>query len=38
MRKTLLISCLLIAATTQAQLLYVNNTDGTFQAIDTKKK
>ena len=37
MRKTLLISCLLIAATTQAQLLYVNNADGTFQAIDTKK-
>ena len=37
MRKTLLISCLLIVATTQAQLLYVNNADGTFQAIDTKK-
>ena len=37
MRKTLLISCLLIVATTQAQLLYVNKADGTFQAIDTKK-
>lgn len=36
MRKTLLTACLLIATSMQAQVLYVNNCDGTYQAIDTK--
>ena len=36
MRKTLLIACLLIATSMQAQVLHVNNSDGTYQAIDTK--
>lgn len=36
MRKTIFTACLLIATATQAQILYVNNTDGTFQSIDTK--
>lgn len=36
MRKTLLTACLLIATSMQAQVLYVNNSDGTYQAIDTK--
>lgn len=35
MRKTLLTACLLIATSMQAQVLYVNNSDGTYQAIDT---
>lgn len=37
MRKTLFAACLLIAASAQAQVLYVNNSNGTFQAIDTKQ-
>lgn len=37
MRKTLLTTCLLIATATQAQVLYVNNTDGTYQAFDTQQ-
>lgn len=36
MRKTLLTACLLIATSMQAQVLHVNNSDGTYQAIDTK--
>lgn len=36
MRKTLLTACLLIATSMQAQVLYVNNSDGTYQAIDTR--
>ena len=36
MRKTLFTACLLIATAVQAQVLYVNNSDGTYQAIDTK--
>ena len=36
MRKTLLAACLLIATTMQAQVLYVNNNDGTYQTIDTR--
>lgn len=36
MRKTIFTACLLIATATHAQILYVNNTDGTFQSIDTK--
>ena len=36
MRKTLLTACLLIASATQAQVLYVNNANGTYQAFDTK--
>lgn len=37
MRKTLFAACLLIAASAQAQVLYVNNSNDTFQAIDTKQ-
>ena len=36
MRKTLLTACLLIATSMQAQVLHVNNSDSTYQAIDTK--
>ncbi len=36
MRKTLLAACLFAAATMQAQVLYVNNSGGTYQAIDTR--
>lgn len=36
MRKTLFATCLLIATATQAQVLYVNNSNGTYQAFDTK--
>jgi hypothetical protein len=36
MRKTLFTACLLIATAAQAQIIYVNNTDGTCQEIDTK--
>lgn len=36
MRKTLLTTCLLIATATQAQVLYVNSSNGTYQAFDTK--
>lgn len=36
MRKILLTVCLLIATSIQAQLLYVNNSNGTYQTIDTK--
>jgi hypothetical protein len=36
MRKTLLTACLLIATSMQAQVLHVNNNDGTYQAFDTK--
>lgn len=36
MRKTLFTACLLIASAMQAQVLYVNNSNGTYQAIDTK--
>ena len=37
MRKTFFTACLLIATSMQAQVLYVNNNDGTYQAIDTEK-
>ena len=37
MRKTFFTACLLIATSMQAQVLYVNNYDGTYQAIDTEK-
>lgn len=36
MRKTLFTACLIIATAMQAQVLYVNNSNGTYQAIDTK--
>lgn len=36
MRKTLFTACLLIAGATQAQVIYVNNADGSYQAIDTR--
>ena len=36
MKKALLIIGVLAASFTQAQVLYVNNSNGTFQAIDTK--
>lgn len=36
MRKTLFTACLIIASAMQAQVLYVNNSNGTYQAIDTK--
>ena len=36
MKKALLIIGVLAASFTQAQILYVNNSNGTFQAIDTK--
>lgn len=36
MRKTLLTACLLITTSMQAQVLYINNSNGTYQAIDTK--
>ena len=36
MRKTFFTACLLIATTMQAQVLYVNNSGGTYQAIDTR--
>ena len=36
MKKALLIIGVLAASFTQAQVLYVNNTNGTYQAIDTK--
>ena len=36
MRKTLLAACLLIATTMQAQVLHENNSDGTYQTIDTR--
>lgn len=36
MKRTLLTAGLLIAISSQAQVLYVNNIDGTYQAIDTK--
>lgn len=36
MRKTLFTACLLVATSMQAQVLYVNNSNGTYQAIDTK--
>ena len=36
MRKTLFMLCLLITTTIQAQVLYVNNSNGTYQVIDTK--
>lgn len=35
MRKTLFTACLLIATAAQAQVIYVNNTDGTYKEIDT---
>ena len=36
MKKALLIIGVLAASFTQAQVLYVNNSNGTFQAVDTK--
>lgn len=36
MKKSLFTACLLTAAATQAQVLYVNNTDGTYMTVDTK--
>ena len=36
MRKTLFTACLLVATSMQAQTLYINNSNGTYQAIDTK--
>ena len=37
MRKTLFTACLLVATSMQAQVLYVNNSNGTYQTIDTNK-
>ena len=37
MKKALLFIGVLAASFTQAQVLYVNNSNGTYQAIDTKK-
>ena len=37
MRKTLFTACLLVATSMQAQILYVNNSNGTYQTIDTNK-
>ena len=37
MKKALLFIGVLVASFTQAQVLYVNNINGTYQAIDTKK-
>lgn len=36
MKKSLFTACLLMASAIQAQVLYVNNTDGTYMAVDTK--
>ena len=36
MRKTLIFACLLIATASKAQVLHVNNSNGTYQAFDTK--
>ena len=36
MRKTLIFACLLIATGAKAQVLHVNNSNGTYQAFDTK--
>ena len=37
MRKAILTTCLLSVSLTQAQTLYVNNSDNTYQPFDTKK-
>ena len=37
MKKALLFIGVLAASFTQAQVLYVNNSNGTYQAIDTQK-